>query len=173
MITYAMSRKEEVDKLLLEAYLDRERSKWWAVESYLSPPKVQESSWVYAQLISVHGGSIKGYLSASLDRDAMIVTSLSIVKFCDGHELDFAADLSRILKWLQQHWAAIHWPAVEGSPLVDIYEQLAQLGGGSMTGLSPRRVKLRDGRLVGFHRYYIPGTDNPDGLIHLPAEFDQ
>jgi hypothetical protein len=170
MITYALARKEQVEKLLLEAHLDPERSKYWALASYLTAPKLEETSWHAIELIAVHGGDVKGYLKAGLDRDSQVVSNLSIVKFCDGHELEFAADLSRILKWLQQHWLAIHWTAADESPYVATYEQLARFGGGSRTGFSPTRIKLRDGRLVGLHRYCIPGHGS-DGGIALPPEF--
>ena len=166
-IFYAKLRMDEVEKLLLDLLTGK--------AGYCSPLQgyfnfktgLSDDTWGSLQLISVYDGQIKGFLAATIDRDTLNINNLNAVKFCDGHDEEFAADMARVFKFCLKHFRAIHWTCASGSPTEVIYGKIAKNFGGTAINANPNFYRLRDGRFADCISFYVPGSRDPDGLTDI------
>lgn len=172
MITYAALHKTETEESLKKLQASP-KGIFFSPQPYIDfEAKISDDTWSELQLVAIHNGRVQGYLKASINRLCQTVWNICICKFCDGHELEFAADLTKIMHFLQQHFRTIRWSTIVGSPTEAIYEKLAlQLGGGCVARFTNYN-RLRDGRLADARWFEIPGSADPDGLTVLPCSFN-
>lgn len=169
-ITYALSRKDETLKALTE-FLSKRDAIYFAPWSFLEVTKIEDDTWGQLQLVAIHGGAIKGYLKANIDRGPLNISNLSVCKFRDGHEEEFAADLARIIEFLRSHFRRIHWSVIAGAPTEPVWRRVCETFGGREVGRFNQNSRLRNGELADSIWFEVDGTDAPDGVTMIPAEW--
>lgn len=163
MITHAQLYKSEVEKKLAE-FETSLAALYFAPRQFFDPITVSESSWSKIQLVSVHNGKVMGYFSATIDRFTQSIDQIAMVKFCEGHELEMAADIAEIFGWLKRHFRHIRWTTSKGSTTEAFYHRVVKDQGGYVIGVIPEANLLRDGRIVDSVYFTVPGTRTPDGI---------
>lgn len=172
MIDYAMSHKDELEKLLAR-FECTEEAVYFSPYSYIGQTKVEGDTWHKLQLVAIHNGAIQGYCGLGINRATLSIDSIGACKFCQGRELEFAADLSRIFEFLRQHFRHIRWSVVAGCPTQPIYERITSQFDGRIAGRFTQDCKLRDGRLCDLIWHEVPGTATPDASTMIPREWMQ
>lgn len=170
MIDYALAHKDELSKLLARFNCSPD-----AIYSqpyiFIDTTEIVENTWHKLQLVAIHAGQIKGFMSASIARETLCIEQVAVCKFCDGHELELAADIARIFKFLQQHFRWLRWSVISGAPTEPVYARICREFGGAIVGRYSESARLRDGRLADTIYFQVRGTERPDGVTMIPEEF--
>ncbi len=170
MITYALLKKEETQNKLA-AFEATAAAKYFAPFPFYQPTTLTDNTWSNLQLIAVHAGEVQGYMSATIDRNTQAIVGVGVVKFCEGHEEQFAADMAAIFEFLRAHFRSVRWSCVEGAPTEAIYRKIAANHGGGVVGTFAAAYRLPTGELARQLWFEVPGDCDPDGLTLLPTSF--
>lgn len=159
---------------LLTAFLASPQAMYYQPACYVGfEPKLAEDTWHKLELIAVHGGAVKGFMSASIRRETQSIDQIGVVKFCEGHDLEFAADMSKIFGFLRSHFRWLRWSVAAGAPTEAFYHRLVQDQGGEIAGRFKEDFRLRDGRLVDATWFQVSGCFGPDCSTMLPEDWSR
>ena len=107
--------------------------------------KIDDSDYYNIQYVSVDSNSnVLGYFSATIDRNANIITGIAVIKFKDS--VLASLDLFRFLKQISDMpIRKIEWWVVRGNSAEKLYDKIIQKYNGNKIGVYKESVKLRDG----------------------------
>jgi hypothetical protein len=167
MLKLAIGYKDELEKKFYEMVHD-DRFMFAFADSYKSMPEIKKDTWNKCQYVSMVGDTIIGYISYSVDRDALRVSGVQMMNFYSFNEGDgsddkrsvFGKDVLKVFKeMLTRDYRKITFTAFEGNPIIPTYDKLVNKYGGRVVGIYKDHEKLWDGKYYDMKIYEIMQSD--------------
>jgi hypothetical protein len=92
-------------------------------DAYVDDWKIEESNWLYTQLVSIYDGKIVGYIQYKNDRQSNNVSSFVIVGF--ENDARFIRDIQQAVDDIfnRFHFNKMHISAIPENPAAKIYDK--------------------------------------------------
>lgn len=159
MLAPALKYENELKALFLERWYDP-KYQYYNTISWREQYKADESNWNKIEMVSVHLGKVIGYFSASVDRDALVVTNISAINFYDVNVV-FSKDLARFFRNLFEvfKFRKVRFSVSIGNPIEASYDRMVERYGGQIVGIWKSEDKLLDGTYADRKWYEILRED--------------
>lgn len=159
MLDLAVKYKTQLQNLDLST-VDDPKYMFYVNSSYYSPQEIEDSDWSSIQRISIYNSEIKGFLSATIDRDSNIVINLSLVRYnLDKNSFIFMKDTECFIDYLfvyKQFRKIKFWCFNKNLPSVKLCEGLlVKTLGARSVGYYEYDQKLPDGNYYSKNLYEI------------------
>ena len=154
MLEPAILYKEEIIYKLRCTWLD-EQYKYLYCDAYVDDWKIEESNWLYTQLVSIYDGKIVGYIQYKNDRQSNNVSSFVIVGF--ENDARFIRDIQQAVDDIfnRFHFNKMHFSAIPENPAAKIYDKYIEKLGGRVVGIYEKEWKCSDNKFYDKKLYEI------------------
>lgn len=102
-----------------------------------------------------------------IDRNTNGVTGISLAKFCEGHDLEFASEVATVFRFLLAHFRFVRFGCASGCPTLGMYEKISREFDGHECSRLTNEYRLRDGEFNDAIFWEIMGSKQPDGLTDI------
>ena len=154
MLQPAILYKEEVSYKLHCTWLD-EQYKYLYCDGYVDDWKIEESNWLYTQLVSIYDDKILGYIQYKNNRQSNNVCGLVIVGF--ENDARFVRDIVQAIDDIFNRFDfnKLNFSAVPENPAAKIYDKYIERLGGRVVGIYEKDWKCWDNKFYDRKIYEI------------------
>lgn len=165
MLKPAIEYKEEVRKLLEEAYYNDKESFSYYHPNYnyvilSGGTKIEKNTMRKHQFVSVHNGKVVGFISYSIDLQNYKVYNLQIINFVN-HSITFAVDLKKAIENIFEvyKFRKLSVEVFVGHPIESSYDSIFEKIGGRIVGIQKEHCRMDDGKLRDLKIYEVLRKD--------------
>lgn len=153
MLDVAAKYESELQKLFSGISLDF-KYKFFSTASWREKYESRTSTWDAHEFVSVHDGTILGYISYGINREINHVNGLAIISFSND-KYHFGKDACTAIDdiFTKSNFSKLKYSVVCGNPIESTYDKLTEKYGGRIVGVERDDVKLIDGKLYD-HKIY-------------------
>lgn len=155
MLDLAMKYEKELQDLFAGIAFDM-KYKYFTCCSYREKYEAYKSTWDTHEFVSVHDGTVLGYISYTVNRERNNASGLQIVNFSDN-KLRFGKDVFTAIDdiFTKFNFQKLKYSVVLGNPIETTYNKLTDKYGGRIVGVERNEVKLIDGKMYDHKMYEL------------------
>lgn len=161
MLDVAIRHEAELVDLFRSVWF-KDRYKYWTCSNFNEDYKVNTSTWVNHEFVSIRNGRVIGYIGYSIDRaDLDSAYALNIINFEERPSVTFARDLGNALTDIFEKYKLrkLSFSVVIGNPIEKSYDKMCNMYGGRIVGVKKKHVRLIDGELYDEKLYEVLRED--------------